>query len=75
MPVAGFRASVPDAAHEIVILGAKEHNLQNIDVRIPSGVDGRRPAQLRIVVNDAGDGINDDHTDVVNAGFVVSGRK
>jgi alpha-L-fucosidase len=47
----------------------------NIDVRIPSGVDGRRPAQLRIVVEDAGDGINDDHTDLVNAGFVTKGGK
>jgi len=29
------KASVSKAAREIVILGAKEHNLQNIDVRIP----------------------------------------
>ena len=25
----------PERAHEIVVLGAKEHNLQNVSVRIP----------------------------------------
>ena len=47
----------------------------NIDLPIPHGADGRRPAQLRIVVSNAVEGINDDHTDLVNAGFVVSGKK
>jgi hypothetical protein len=47
----------------------------NIDVRIPHGVDGRRPAQLRIVVTNGVEGLSSDHTDLVNAGFVVPGRK
>jgi len=47
----------------------------NIDLTIPHGVDGRRPAKLRIVVGDAGGGINDDYTDLVNAGFVVTKKK
>jgi alpha-L-fucosidase len=47
----------------------------NIDVRIPHGVDGRRPAQLRIVVTNAVEGLNSDHTDLVNAGFVVPAKK
>ena len=47
----------------------------NIDLTIPHAMDGRRPAQLRIVVRNAVEGINDDHTDIVNAGFVASGKK
>jgi hypothetical protein len=43
----------------------------SIDVPLPRGVDGRGATKLRIVVDDAGDGPNDDHTDLFNAGFVL----
>jgi len=44
-----------------------------VDLLIPTGVDGKRASQLRIVVDQAGDGIKHDHTDIVNAGFVCAG--
>jgi hypothetical protein len=45
--------------------------LWNVDIEIPTGVSGNRPERLRIVVDKATNGIDQDHTNIVNAGFVL----
>jgi hypothetical protein len=45
--------------------------LWNVDIEILAGVSGNRPERLRIVVDKATNGIDQDHTNIVNAGFVL----
>jgi hypothetical protein len=45
------------------------------NLELPKDPEGRASGQLRLVVDSAGDGMGDDLTDWVDAGFVVTDRR